>query len=214
MTPPARKAVLKECVQPTVGEQAPTVQRAFEKTATFMPITPEIIDVRAPTTKEMPDSNPMAKYMHGNTTTTKRMQSLYSAVRKEVAPRVMALYSSRRLVFCFAESLVLVAPAVEVTSSWTAATLASRKSENAIPMMPVMMTRAGAGRDDPATMPPSTQVPAARTVMARDSGQRKIRAGRPVATSPPPAPLDFGVGVGCKLRDVQYKTSFPSPKKT
>ena len=52
MTPPARKAVLNDSVQPTVGEHAPTVQRALEKTATFMPMRPEIIDVIAPMPNE------------------------------------------------------------------------------------------------------------------------------------------------------------------
>ena len=56
ITPPARKAVLNEWVQPTVGLQAPTVQRALEKTATFMPIQPEIMDVTAPTRKETAES--------------------------------------------------------------------------------------------------------------------------------------------------------------
>ena len=88
MTPPARNAVLKECVQPTVCEQAPTVHRAFEKTATRMPMKPEIMDVTAPTTNDAAERAPIESHMAGKTSVTKMAQSLYSAFRNELAPRL------------------------------------------------------------------------------------------------------------------------------
>ena len=47
------------CRWPWEGLQAPTVQRALEKTATRMPIQPLTIEVSAPTTNETPESQPV-----------------------------------------------------------------------------------------------------------------------------------------------------------
>jgi len=52
MTDPARKAVLKASVQ-GLGPAAMTVVRALAKTATFMPMRPETMEVRPPATKEI-----------------------------------------------------------------------------------------------------------------------------------------------------------------
>jgi len=138
MTPPALKAVLNESVHPVLGLQAPTVQRALEKTATRMPSQPETIEVTAPTMKETPESVPvdhahsdsdslaphaMRTDMAGATTTTKSAHSLYSALRKLLAPSEMSVYSSSRSLFLSAFSLE---SGLERTSSFTAATCMSR----------------------------------------------------------------------------------------
>ena len=52
MTDPARKAVLKASVQ-GLGPAAMTVVRALAKTATFMPMRPEMMEVMPPATKEI-----------------------------------------------------------------------------------------------------------------------------------------------------------------
>mmetsp|Transcript_6538 Transcript_6538/g.21839 ORF Transcript_6538/g.21839 Transcript_6538/m.21839 type:complete len:203 (+) Transcript_6538:317-925(+) len=184
ITPPARKAVLKERVHPLEGSHAPTVQRALEKTATRMPMKPETIEVTAPTKKESAEMRPdvhahspvagslvaheMRRVMPTETTATKRAQSLYSALRKAEAPTVMARYSSTSLVFCSAESAVRVAPGAEVTSRRTDATWRRRKIEKTMPMMPVA-TMMGVVRAPLASgsMPPLTHCAMSRESMVR-----------------------------------------------
>merc|ERR1719424_345478 len=115
------------------------------------------MDVRAPTTKETPERGPMENHIAGKTRTTKRAESLYSALRKEDAPNVIASYNSLSLAFCKAESLLVPEPSTEVTSSFTAATWPRSHTLKMMPITPVIRISRGAGRASPSSMPPWTQ---------------------------------------------------------
>merc|ERR1719409_1860374 len=96
MTPPARKAVLNASIQPRApGLVAPTVQRALEKTA---PMTNE--SAEKPAMVEPSELLEIRKKMSGPTMATKVAHILYSATRKELAPRRIASYSSCSLSVC------------------------------------------------------------------------------------------------------------------
>ena len=185
MTPPALKAVLNDSVQPMVGEHAPTVQRALEKTATRIPIQPASIEVIAPTTNDTPESRPvdqphspcsmephaMRADMEGKTRTTKRAQSLYSALRKELAPSDIAPYSSTSFEFSSCVEEVERLPATDATSRRTEATWRRRWIEKRIPMRPVTQMMRGA-TPGPSVMPPATHAAASRVGTTIVQGRR------------------------------------------
>mmetsp|Transcript_21123 Transcript_21123/g.42582 ORF Transcript_21123/g.42582 Transcript_21123/m.42582 type:complete len:206 (+) Transcript_21123:1772-2389(+) len=141
ITDPARNATLKQGVHP--GFCASTVVRTFENTATFIPRYPLNIDVSAPNTNEMAVKHPRVRSQSSPQLTSTKItieknatnfaHILYSALKNDSAPTVMASYTSTILAVVSS-----TLPAVTLSRVQTTGTRATTRNCSKAQSMPTM----------------------------------------------------------------------------